>query len=183
MVSTSASYLFTVSKDRTLVANFQVAAVTYTVSLSAQPAAGGTVSGGGTFSQGTSVTVTATPAAGYDFVNWTQGTSVLSTSPEYTFSITGNLSFTANFTVKTPVNDLGMQDIRLFPNPVSQRLTISGLQGRTNVSLVTITGSKVMVLTGEGSELQADVSGLVRGIYLVVIETGTGRTTRKITVR
>jgi uncharacterized repeat protein (TIGR02543 family) len=183
VVSTSASYLFTVSKDRTLVANFQVAAVTYTVSLSAQPAAGGTVSGGGTFSQGTSVTVTATPAAGYDFVNWTQGTSVLSTSPEYTFSITGNLSFTANFTVKTPVNDLGMQDIRLFPNPVSQRLTISGLQGRTNVSLVTITGSKVMVLTGEGSELQADVSGLVRGIYLVVIETGTGRTTRKITVR
>ena len=182
-VSTSASYLFTVSKDRTLVANFQVAAVTYTVSLSAQPAAGGTVSGGGTFSQGTSVTVSATPAAGYDFVNWTQGTSILSTSPEYTFSINGNLSFTANFTVKTPVNDLGMQNIRLFPNPVSQRLTVSGLQGRTTVSLVTITGSKVMVLTGEGSDLQADVSGLVRGIYLVVIETGTGRTTRKITVR
>lgn len=48
-------------------------AVKYTVTLSASPSAGGTVSGGGTYPQGTVRTVTATPASGYVFVRWSDG--------------------------------------------------------------------------------------------------------------
>ena len=47
--------------------------VKYTVTLSASPSAGGTVSGGGTYPQGTVRTVTATPASGYVFVRWSDG--------------------------------------------------------------------------------------------------------------
>ena len=47
--------------------------VNYTVTLSASPTAGGTVSGGGTYAKGTVRTVTATPNPGYIFIRWSDG--------------------------------------------------------------------------------------------------------------
>ena len=43
---------------------------TYAVSTSASPAAGGTVTGGGTYESGKTATVTAIPNAGYEFSYW-----------------------------------------------------------------------------------------------------------------
>ena len=95
-VSTNASYTFTVSSNRTLEARYTQN--THTVSVSANPSAGGTVSGGGTFNCGTSPTVTATPNSGYHFVNWTEGGSQVSTSASYTISsISANHTLVANF--------------------------------------------------------------------------------------
>ena len=93
-VSTNATYKFTATKDRTLVANFVPA---YPVTTSSYPTYGGTTSGGGTFNQGKSVTVTATPRAGYLFQNWTWYGNVMSTSPSYTFTVTGATPLQANF--------------------------------------------------------------------------------------
>ncbi len=95
-VSTSASYAFTLSANRTLVANFT--AIPYTVVTSSAPAAGGTTSGGGTFNSGSSVTVTATANTGYAFVNWTEGANAVSTSASYTFTLSANRTLVANFT-------------------------------------------------------------------------------------
>ncbi len=94
-VSTSASYIFNISANRTLVANFSQ--ITYTVGVTANPPAGGIVSGGGTFNSGASVTVTATPNAGYSFVNWTEGATTVSTSASYIFNISANRTLVANF--------------------------------------------------------------------------------------
>ena len=44
--------------------------VTYTLVTSSLPAAGGTVTGAGTYTSGTVATVTDTPAAGYTFTGW-----------------------------------------------------------------------------------------------------------------
>jgi uncharacterized repeat protein (TIGR02543 family) len=98
-VSTSASYTFTLSANRTLVANFSL--ITYTVATSSNPAGGGTTSGAGTFSSGTSVTVTATTNTGYTFVNWTEGGSVVSTSASYTFTLSANRTLVANFSINS----------------------------------------------------------------------------------
>ena len=49
-VSTNPTYGFTVTESATYMAHF--VAETYTVMVSAEPAAGGTVSGGGTFTYG-----------------------------------------------------------------------------------------------------------------------------------
>ena len=97
-VSSSASYSFTVTSDRNLVAHFSNQTQSYTVSVSANPTAGGTVTGGGTFSQGQSCTVNATPATGYTFTNWTENGNVVSTNASYTFNVTGNRTLVANFT-------------------------------------------------------------------------------------
>ncbi|MBR5240461.1 MAG: hypothetical protein IKW05_00845 [Muribaculaceae bacterium] len=43
------------------------------------------------------VTLTATPEVGWQFVNWTQGGTVVSTENPYTTTITANSSYTANF--------------------------------------------------------------------------------------
>ena len=41
--------------------------------------------------------MTATPKSGFDFVNWTEGKTVVSTSENYTFELTSNVSLAANF--------------------------------------------------------------------------------------
>jgi hypothetical protein len=103
-VSTNASYTFTVSSNRTLEARYTQN--THTVSVSANPSAGGTVSGGGTFNCGTSPTVTATPNSGYHFVNWTEGGSQVSTSASYTISsISANHTLVANFEANSSGGD------------------------------------------------------------------------------
>lgn len=60
---------------------------------------GGTVSGGGTFTVGSQVTVTATPNAQYTFRAWVKnGTSqVVSTSASYTFTVNGQTDLLATF--------------------------------------------------------------------------------------
>ncbi|HTL59126.1 MAG TPA: Ig-like domain-containing protein [Candidatus Limnocylindrales bacterium] len=74
---------------------------TYTIATSASPAAGGTTSGDGNFQSGSSVIVTATPNAGYQFMNWSFGGVAVSAAASYQFSINGNCALVANF---APVN-------------------------------------------------------------------------------
>ena len=98
VVSTSISYNFTLNSNRNLVANFS-SSPNYTISISSSPAAGGATIGSGTFSGGSSRTVTAIPNCGYNFVNWTENNSVVSTSTSYTFAVNSNRNFVAKFVV------------------------------------------------------------------------------------
>jgi hypothetical protein len=80
VASSSANYAFTLNTNRILVANFTANPVSYTISLSASRNARGTVSGGGTFTAGSSRTVTATANSGYTFAIWTENGIVVSSS-------------------------------------------------------------------------------------------------------
>ncbi len=73
----------------------------FTISASANPTAGGTVSGDGTYNSGASCTLTATAGACYTFTNWTEGGTVVSTNPTYTFTVSGDRTLVANFMVNT----------------------------------------------------------------------------------
>ena len=70
----------------------------YTITVSVNLIEGGSVMGGGTYQEGLSCTVTATPNSGYTFSNWTEGGTVVSTNASYTFTVTGNRTLVANFT-------------------------------------------------------------------------------------
>ena len=59
-----------------------------------------TVTHSGLVENGTSVTATATPVAGYEFVNWTVGDDVKSTENPYTFTAAENVALVANFKVR-----------------------------------------------------------------------------------
>jgi hypothetical protein len=79
--------------NTTRVATLTVNPKEYKLTVEASPRADGTVSGGGTFAEGTSQTVTATPNTGHTFVHWTENGRVVSTSPSYAFTLpSGNIS-------------------------------------------------------------------------------------------
>jgi hypothetical protein len=70
----------------------------YRLSVSASPVSYGTVSGTGTFAEGSPVIVTATPNGSHSFVNWTQNGKVVSTSASYIFIMpSANATLTAHF--------------------------------------------------------------------------------------
>ena len=75
----------------------------YTVSTSANPSDGGTVTGGGTFQQGQNCTVSATANGGYSFTNWTENGGVVSNNASYTFTVSNNRNLVANFELLPPV--------------------------------------------------------------------------------
>jgi subtilase family serine protease len=97
IVSTSASYTFTLTANRTLVANFSSTGTTYTITVTASPVAGGTVSGGGTFAAGSSRSVTATHKTGYSFTKWTENGTLVTHSATYSFTLTKNRNLVAKF--------------------------------------------------------------------------------------
>lgn len=111
VVSSNASYTFNVEGNRSLVANFT--AITYTITVSANPSNSGTTSGGGTYNHGQSCTVIATSADGYTFMNWTENGTVVSTDANYTFVVTSNRSLVANFEEQLP----DTYNINVSPNP------------------------------------------------------------------
>ena len=95
----AASTTYTVpAGTATVTANFSKKS--YAISVVASPDGGGTVTGGGTHQYGSSVSITATPAAGYAFVNWTNtaGTIADTTSLSTTFTVPASTAtVTANF--------------------------------------------------------------------------------------
>lgn len=97
IVSTSPSYTFTVTSDRSLTAVFAAEVQSYNIVTSVDPAGAGTASGGGTYTQGQSVTLQAVPASGYQFVAWREAGADVSTDAAYTFTASGNRTITAVF--------------------------------------------------------------------------------------
>lgn len=70
---------------------------TYTINVSASPAAGGEVFGAGDYEEGSSCTLTAVANNGYIFTNWTKDGEVVSTEANYIFTVTEEASYVANF--------------------------------------------------------------------------------------
>lgn len=116
-VSTNLSYTFTLNSNRTLVAKF-IKQITITVS--ASPAAGGSVSGGGTRNYGEPFTLTATVNEGYSFINWTKDGSTASTSATYTFTPTESATYVANF--------YEIPKLKVYAKEVYNQMSASDLQ-------------------------------------------------------
>lgn len=70
----------------------------YSISATANPTEGGTVSGYGLYASGESCTLIAMANSGYTFTNWTENGSEVSTDMNYTFTVTGSRNLVANFT-------------------------------------------------------------------------------------
>ncbi len=122
----------------------------------------GTVSGGGTYQKGVSITLTAAPKPGHRFVCWTLNGTDVSRSLSYTFVALSSASFTAQFAAVTPVG-------------ISCNKTDASLYGGSNGS-VTVTasggdsGSYEYSLNG-GTSWQGSGSfgGLAAGTYTAAV--------------
>ena len=71
----------------------------FIIDATASPTEGGTVSGSGTYQDGTECTLTATPSENYTFTNWTENGEVVSTDAIYSFTVNADRTLVANFAV------------------------------------------------------------------------------------
>lgn len=78
---------------------------TYTLTVEASPAEGGTVEGSGTYSPGQMVEISAVAKSGYRFSAWNDG----NTDANRTVTVTGDATYTATF-VSTATGDDGDDD-------------------------------------------------------------------------
>lgn len=72
------------------------------VTTAVSPPGAGTASGGGTFTNGALVTVSAVAHPGFAFVNWTEGGTLAASSSSHTFTATASRTLVANFITNTP---------------------------------------------------------------------------------
>jgi Peptidase family C25, C terminal ig-like domain./Peptidase family C25./Propeptide_C25. len=74
---------------------------TYTITASVNPTDAGTVTGANTYNAGEQCSLTASPNAGYNFVDWTKDGEQVSTDETYTFTVTADEEYVANFELQT----------------------------------------------------------------------------------
>ena len=99
-------------------------------------ASGATVTSGTEVEANTSLTFTATPNEGYEFVNWTDAsnTAVVSTEATYTATVTAAISLTANFMAKTQVTPTEDDVIYNWNTIGSQKENIAVTEGTKNIN-------------------------------------------------
>ena len=90
----------------------------YTITASANPEEGGTVSGAGDYLEGATATLTATANTGYTFIDWTLNGVSVSNNPSFTITVTEAANYVANF-------ELNSYQITATANPTSGG-TVSG---------------------------------------------------------
>lgn len=95
--------------------------------------------------ENTSLTFTATPSDGYEFVNWTDASnnSVLSTETTYTTTVTAAISLTANFKEKTPVTPTENEVIYKWGTSVDTSVgtTTYGISCTSNKGVITFSSN------------------------------------------
>ena len=97
VASTDPTYKFYVTENTTCVANF-IQSQPYIITATANPLEAGTVTGTGTYNQGSIATLTAIANSGYAFTNWTMNGTQVSTNNPYSFMVMSDSTFVANFT-------------------------------------------------------------------------------------
>lgn len=99
----STTYLKSITITRS-VKKYKVSATAGTGGSVSIANAGTTVNSGSEVEANTSLTFTATPSEGYDFINWTDASNAeVSTDATYTTTVSAAISLTANFKAKAPV--------------------------------------------------------------------------------
>lgn len=124
----SCIYLYRSGKSTTYLKSISITRAENKYKVSAKAGEGGSVSikngssevtSGTEVEANTSLTFTATPSEGYEFVNWTDASSTaVSTEATYTTTVSAAISLTANFKAKTPVDPTESGVIYDFTNSV-----------------------------------------------------------------
>lgn len=141
----SCIYLYRIAGSTTYLKSITItrAVKKYTVSATAGTggsvtianASGATVTSGTEVEANTSLTFTATPSKGYEFVNWTDASNKeVSTNATYTTTVTAAISLTANFKAKTPVTSTEDDAIYNWNTIGSQKENIAVTEGTKNIN-------------------------------------------------
>jgi len=176
-VSTESSYTFTVTSNRSLVANFGMPAVEVTTIV--EPAEGGEVTGGGIYDYGEEVTIIVETHEDWAFRNWTEEGIVVSEEKSYTFIATSNTTFVAHLEYTEGVDEQNGSTTLIYPNPVNDKLTIEAQEAIGNLEIYNLMGTLVYSQTNCADKVEINTSGLQSGIYFIRLTTDKVSETRR----
>lgn len=164
-VSTDAAYSFTVTEARTLVANFELN--NYTITATANPVEGGTITGAGTYNYGETATLSVTLNENYTFVCWTENGNVVSTDVMYSFEVTSDRNLVANLQDHLGVGELPAGDFRIYPNPADDIIFIESGMEVSMCEVYTETGRLVYTANDCTDRFEINVANLPSGTYII----------------
>jgi hypothetical protein len=122
VTGTEASILVTMSGVRTVTANFEPIP-THTVTVTATPSEGGTVSrtpSKDVYAEGEKVTLTATPATNWVFRGWLDGATTVSTDVAFEYTVgTANMALTAKFKAVAPPAVATIENLSVSPGDIA----------------------------------------------------------------
>ncbi len=81
-------------------------------------------------------------------------------------------SFEITIKQATAIKDINDETIKLYPNPVMDKLYIENTSQINRISVIDLSGKQVISLNYPDNEI--DLSNLQKGIYLIQLETGNG---------
>lgn len=130
----STTYLKSITITRS-VKKYKVSATAGTGGSVSIANAGTTVNSGSEVEENTSLTFTATPSEGYEFVNWTDASKkAVSTNATYITTVTAAISLAANFKAKTPVTPTEDDVIYNWNTIGKQKENIAVTEGTKNIN-------------------------------------------------
>lgn len=146
---TTDNYSFVVNGDKEITATFEQILPKYKIDVAINPNGYGTVNGQGEYELGSRVNLSAIPNTNCKFENYTENNTVISTQPNYSFTINKNRNLVANFInansmdwikIENAINESSFSSYNLVYNPL-----------RPNVGFVTFSGtSKKMYYSTDG---------------------------------
>jgi hypothetical protein len=146
--------------------------VPFTISVSSNPAVGGTVNGDGSYTLGSNATVTAVPATGYTFTNWTENGNVVSTLTSYSFVVNQDRNLDANFEQSSSLEETLNHSITVYPNPSRGNFSLTGTI-RFSYSIYNIEGS--FIKENKEKLNNHEVLLLEAGAYFIRIDKENGQ--------
>ncbi|WP_291854795.1 T9SS type A sorting domain-containing protein [Marinilabilia sp.] len=151
--------------------------INYQLTLSKNINEGGTVSGGGTFNFEDEATVTAIPATGYIFVNWTDASdNVVSDQESFNYPMpSSDATLTANFDLVTSLTQTKDEAPMVWPNPFDTHINIGSIDNIKRIVIISQSGQ--IVYEKDNPDNTIITSGLKPGIYLIKIIDETGKIT------
>ena len=169
-VSTEATYTFTVTEDAAFVANFTAdgdttPVNTYTITATANPAEGGTIEGADTYEEGATATLIATANTGYTFTCWTKDGDTVSTEATYTFTVTEDAAFVANFEITDGIYEVSASNTNVNIYNYDNQIVVKNAEG-LSVAIYDING-RLIVNESKVSQSECRYTVSTSGIYLV----------------
>ena len=154
------------------------------VSVSYTPYKSGSVTGSGSYPNGTYVTLTATANEGYEFTCWLSGTDTAGYDSSIVVYVDGsNLSYKAVFSEIVSVIDQNADDIiKIFPNPAKDVVNIVSDEYINEIKLYNIKGDLLHEHSPQNKTCRIPLS-YPSGIYTLSVLTNSYNLVKKILIQ
>ena len=171
-----------VTNDAMFIATFVEASsvASYTITVISSNPTNGSVTGGGTYLEGTVISIEAIANEGYEFISWNDNN--IDNPREIT--VTGDAMYIASFVPATDIAESAVPEISVYPNPVEDILNITSSVDIAEIEIVNVIGQIVLRKDVNSGSTVCDVAGLPSGVYTVRIrmlgglEASEGMTTQ-----